>query len=83
MEVKVERFQDKAQAFLSLEREIGATFMSPFLFVVCFVLWHWGLNSRPCYVAQAGMELVILLPQPPEDQDYRLAPLDPASKLFL
>lgn len=27
-----------------------------------------------CYVTQSGMELTILLPQPPEDWDYGLAP---------
>jgi hypothetical protein len=35
-------------------------------------------ETRTCYIAQAGLELVILLPQPPEYWDYGDAPPCPA-----
>jgi hypothetical protein len=47
-----------------------------FLFVCLFCL-------RSCYVSQAGLELKILLPQPPDCWNYRSEPLCPALQMIL
>jgi hypothetical protein len=51
--------------------------------------WYWGLQApyhlwvTPCYVAQDVLELMTLLPPPPECWDYRCAPLRPATMVLV
>lgn len=46
-----------------------------FLFCCCFALF---LEKEPHYVALAGFELLVLLTLPPNCQDYRFVPPNPA-----
>jgi hypothetical protein len=49
-------------------------------FFVCFVLLF---ETGSLYVAQAGLELEILLPQPPKRWDERYVPIHPDSNHIL
>jgi hypothetical protein len=55
--------------------KIGA----PLAFLVGFFVFLFETGSH--YVAQAGLELSVLLPQPPECLDYRRAPCLAAAPL--
>jgi hypothetical protein len=46
---------------------------NPFTFYFIY-LFNDELKTRSCYVTQPGLELPIVLPQPPECWDYRRAP---------
>jgi hypothetical protein len=47
---------------------------------IFFFFFFFKIGSR--YVAVAGLELMILLPQPPECWDYRCVPLSPLHLFF-
>jgi hypothetical protein len=56
--------------------------------IFCFLCFGRGSNEHyiiletgPFYVAQAGLERLMLLPQPPECWDYRYVLLDPVKIL--
>jgi hypothetical protein len=58
---------------LLLCKWIGFLFLSFFTFLFLFLL----VETKTCFVTQAGLKLMILLPLFPEHWDYRYAPPSP------
>jgi hypothetical protein len=51
--------------------------------VICFVLFSFYFETGSYYVAQAGLNLIIFLPVPPQYWDYRCEPPRPAQLFAL
>jgi hypothetical protein len=65
----------------TLEKYLILRAQSPKEFLLYTVFFYFEMRSH--YMAQARLELEILLPQPPEYWDYRCVPSYPAYTVIL